>query len=82
MIKKAIVYQIRVWCCEDLCMEFWFDKELSDLYEDRRDAEKELEKYLGMSESELEKECGAACVSKEGPKIVELILNRKKDELY
>jgi hypothetical protein len=82
MIKKAIVYQIRVWCCEDSCGEFWFDKELSDLYEDQRDAEKELEKYLGMSESELEKERGVACVSKEGPKIVELILNKKRDELY
>lgn len=45
MIKKAIVYQIRVWCCEeDSGMEFWFDKELSDLYEDKDEAEKELKK--------------------------------------
>lgn len=82
MIKKATVYQIRI-LCYDVCMgmEYWFDKELSDLYEDRNEAEKELEKYLRMSESELEKEC-KACVSKDGPKIVELILNKKKNELY
>lgn len=82
MIKKAIVYQIRVWCCDDSCGEFWFDKELSDLYEDRDEAEKELKKYFGMSQSELEKKCEVCCISENRPRIVELILNKRKDELH
>lgn len=82
MIRKTIVYQIRIWCCDDSCGEFWFDKELSNLYEDRNEAEKELGKYLGMSQSELEKRCEVCCVSENRPRIVELILNKRKDELY
>lgn len=82
MVRKAIVYQIRIWCCDDSCSEFWFDKELSDLYEDRDEAEKELGKYLGMSQAELEKKCEVCCVSENRPRIVELILNKRKDELY
>lgn len=35
-----------------------------------------------MSQSELEKKCEVCCVSENRPRIVELILNKRKDELY
>ena len=32
---KTKIYQIRIWCCDDGCSEFWFDKELSPFYLNR-----------------------------------------------
>ena len=66
------VYQIRLWCSEDNCEEFWFDKELSGIFFNKEDAEKELAKYEGMSIREIEKVCEVVSVRGNRPRIVAL----------
>ena len=66
------VYQIRLWCSEDNCEEFWFDKELSGIFFNKDDAEKELAKYEGMSIREIEKVCEVVSVRGNRPRIVAL----------
>ena len=51
------IYQIRIWCSDDSCEEFWFDKELSDYFYNFEDAEAELKKYDGKTREELEAMC-------------------------
>ena len=38
------IYQIRLWCSDDGCEEFWFDKELSNYFYNLKDAEEELKR--------------------------------------
>ena len=66
------VYQIRLWCSDDCCEEFWFDKEISGIFFIKEDAEKELAKYKDMSSREIEKVCDVVSVRENRPRIVAL----------
>ena len=74
MDKTQTIYQIRIWCSNDNCTEFWYDKELSDYYANRDDAEKELSKYNNLTPSQLEKKCKVICVGENKPYIETLTL--------
>ena len=74
MYKTQTIYQIRIWCSDDNCAEFWYDKELSDYYANRDDAEKELPTYDGLIPSRLEKKCQVTCVAENKPYIEILTL--------
>lgn len=63
------IYQIRLWCLDDSCEEFWFDKELSDYFYNLEDAQKELSKYDNMSTREIERECDVISVRSHRPRI-------------
>lgn len=63
------IYQIRLWCSDDSCEEFWFDKELSDFFYNLEDAENELKKYEGKTISEIEKMCDVVSVRSNRPRI-------------
>lgn len=63
------IYQIRLWCSDDSCEEFWFDKELSDYFYNLEDAEAELKKYEGKTREELEAMCDVVSVRSNVPRI-------------
>lgn len=63
------IYQVRLWCSDDSCEEFWFDKELSDFFYNLEDAEKELKKYEGKTREEIEKICDVVSVRSNRPRI-------------
>ena len=63
------IYQIRLWCSDDSCEEFWFDKELSDYFYNLEDAQKELSKYDNMSTRDIERECDVVSVRSNRPRI-------------
>lgn len=65
------IYQIRLWCSDDSCEEFWFDKELSDYFYNFKDAEAELKKYDGKTRKELEAMCDVVSVRSNVPRIDE-----------
>ena len=65
------IYQIRLWCSDDSCEEFWFDKELSDYFYNFEDAEAELKKYEGKTTKELETMCDVVSVRSNVPRIAE-----------
>lgn len=65
------IYQIRIWCSDDCCEEFWFEKELSPFYMKLEDAQTELQKYEGKTSTELEKMCAVVSVRSNKPYIVE-----------
>lgn len=65
------IYQIRIWCSDDSCEEFWFDKELSDYFYNFEDAEAELKKYDGKTREELEAMCDVVSVRSNVPRIDE-----------
>ena len=65
------IYQIRLWCSDDSCEEFWFDKELSDYFYNFEDAEAELKKYEGRTREELEAMCDVVSVRSNVPRIAE-----------
>ena len=65
------IYQIRIWCSDDSCEEFWFDKELSGYFYNFEDAENELKKYDGKTREELEKMCDVVSVRSNVPRIDE-----------
>ena len=65
------IYQIRLWCSDDSCEEFWFDKELSDYFYNFEDAEAELKKYEGKTTKELEAMCDVVSVRSNVPRIAE-----------
>ena len=65
------IYRIEIWCSDDSCQEFWFDKHLSDFYLNIDDAQKELSKYANMTERQLERACDVINVSVNKPRIVE-----------
>lgn len=71
---KTKIYQIRIWCCDDGCSEFWFDKELSPFYLNRVDAEKALKKYENKTSSQLAKMCDVLYVGVNKPIIQEFDL--------
>ena len=64
------IYQIRLWCSDDSCEEFWFDKELSDYFYNLEDAELELKKYETKTREEIEKMCDVVSVRSNKPRIV------------
>ena len=70
MNKTQTIYQIRIWCSNDNCTEFWYEKELSDYYVNRDDAEKELSKYNNLTPSQLERKCEVIYVGVNRPYIV------------
>lgn len=74
-MTKTKIYQIRLWCSDDSCEEFWFDKELSDYFLNLTDAQEELKKYDGMSSAEIEKVCDVISVRSNRPRIEEFNLN-------
>ena len=74
MTKTQTIYQIRIWCSDDNCAEFWYEKELSDYYANRDDAEKELSKYDNLTPSQLERKCNVICVGENKPYIEKLTL--------
>lgn len=76
MMRRQIIFQIRIWCSDDSCEEFWFDKELSYYYENPLEAKKELSKYEGKSQSEIERMCNVSNIGSNRPRIVELMLIR------
>lgn len=63
------IYQIRLWCSDDSCEEFWFDKELSDYFYDLEKAQEELKKYDGKSRDEIEKMCDVISIRSNRPRI-------------
>lgn len=63
------IYQIRLWCSDDSCEEFWFDKELSDYFYNLEDAELELKKYETKTREEIEKMCDVISVRSNKPRI-------------
>ena len=63
------IYQIRLWCSDDSCEEFWFDKELSDYFYNLEDAELELKKYETKTKEEIEKMCDVISVRSNKPRI-------------
>ena len=65
------IYQIRLWCSDDSCEEFWFDKELSGYFYNFEDAENELKKYDGKTREELEAMCDVVSVRSNVPRIDE-----------
>ena len=65
------IYQIRLWCSDDSCEEFWFDKELSGHFYNIEDAEAELKKYDGKTREELEEMCDVISVRNNVPRIDE-----------
>lgn len=69
------IYQIRLWCSDDSCEEFWFDKELSDFFYNLEDAENELKKYEGKTRDEIEKMCDVVSVRSNRPRIETLKIN-------
>lgn len=73
-MKLTKIYQIRLWCSDDSCEEFWFDKELSDYFFNITDAQEELKKYDGMSSTEIEKVCDVISVRSHRPRIEEFNL--------
>lgn len=73
-MTKTKIYQIRIWCCDDGCCEFWFDKELSPFYLNREDAEKVLKKYENKTSSQLAKMCDVLYVGVNKPIIQEFDL--------
>jgi hypothetical protein len=68
------IYQIRLWCSDDSCEEFWFDKELSEYFSNLEDAETELKKYEGKTRKELEAMCDVVSVRSNVPRIDEFEL--------
>ena len=74
MNKTQIIYQIRIQCSNDNRTEFWYEKELSDYYVNRDDAEKELSKYNNLTPSQLERKCKVICVGVNRPYIETLRL--------
>lgn len=68
------IYQIRLWCSDDSCEEFWFDKELSGYFSNLEDAETELKKYEGKTSKELERMCDVVSVRSNVPRIDEFEL--------
>ena len=75
MMKETIkIYQIRVWCCDDGCQEFWFDKELSDFCLNKEMLEKKLNKYKDKTSEQLAKMCDVVAVGVNKPRIVEFYL--------
>jgi hypothetical protein len=67
----AKIYRIEIWCSDDSCTEFWFDKPLSDFYTDKKVAENELKKYDGLNSDELASKCDVLYVGINKPNIVE-----------
>ena len=63
------IYQIRLWCSDDSCEEFWFDKELSDYFYNLKDAELELKKYETKTREEIEKMCGVISIGSNKPRV-------------
>ena len=74
MYKTQTIYQIRIWCSDDNCTEFQYEKELSDYYVNRDDAEKELSRYDGLTPSQLARKCKVICVGENKPYIEILTL--------
>lgn len=69
------IYQVRLWCSDDGCEEFWFDKELSDFFYNLEAAENELKKYEGKTREEIEKMCDVVSVRSNRPRIETLKIN-------
>jgi DNA integrity scanning protein DisA with diadenylate cyclase activity len=68
--KTLEVYQIKLWCNDNFFDEDdWEYKILSDYFENESDAEKELEKYAGKTQSEIEKMCDVCYIGSNRPKI-------------
>jgi hypothetical protein len=65
------IYRIEIWCSDDSCEEFWFDKPLSPFYDNLDEAENELKKYDGLTGRELEIKCEVCSVRKNKPRICE-----------
>lgn len=74
------LYQIRLWCSDDNCEEFWFDKELSDIYTNLEEAQKELAKYDGMTASQIEHACEVVSVRNNRPRIERLMTITSKQK--
>lgn len=65
------VYRIEIWCSDDSCTEFWFDKPLSPFYAKKEMALTHLQKYDGLSSDELCRMANVIEVCDHKPKIVE-----------
>ena len=63
------IYQIRLWCSDDSCEEFWFDKELSNYFHNLKDAEEELKRYENKTSKEIEQMCDVISVRSNKPRI-------------
>lgn len=76
-MKVNNVYQICIWCSDDNCEEFWFEKPLSPIYHSKEIAEIELAKYDNKTSRELEKMCDVISVRNNKPYIntIEVIQN-------
>ena len=68
-MKVTKAYQICIWCSDDSCVEFWFEKQLSPIYHSKEMAEIELAKYDNKTSRELEKMCDVISVGNNRPYI-------------
>lgn len=73
-------YQVRLWCSDDSCEEFWFYKDLSTVYSDIKDAEEFLSQYEGKTSSEIEKICDVISVRSNRPQIHIIEVCTKEDD--
>ena len=73
-------YQVRLWCSDDSCEEFWSYKDLSPVYSDIKDAEEFLSRYEGKTASEIEKMCDIVSVRGNRPQIHIIEVCTKEDD--
>lgn len=73
-------YQVRLWCSDDSCEEFWSYKDLSPVYSDIKEAEKFLSQYEGRTASEIEKMCDVVSVRGNRPKIYIIEVCTKEED--
>ncbi|MBR4886836.1 MAG: hypothetical protein IKU16_09495 [Muribaculaceae bacterium] len=72
-------YQVRLWCSDDSCEEFWSYKDLSPVYSDIKDAETFLSQYEGKTSSEIEKMCDVVSVRNNRPQIHIIEVSTKEE---
>lgn len=73
-------YQVRLWCSDDSCEEFWFYKDLSPVYSNIKDAEEFLSQYKDKTSSEIEKMCDIVSVRSNRPNIYIIEVCTKEED--
>ena len=68
-MKINNLYQICIWCSDDTCEEFWYEKPLSPIYHSKEIAEIELTKYDNKTSEELAEMCEVCSVGGNKPYI-------------
>lgn len=80
VMKMKEFYQIKIWCSDDSCEEFWFYKDLSPVYSDIKEAEKFLSQYEGKTGLEIGKMCDVVSVGSNRPQIHTIEVITKEED--